>query len=81
MSVNGTGPAACAEVAARNGASNATAPAARDKAESIHFSPLRADQSAKRQDRSRPGHDDHPLYGADTWSVSGILLPGQVSVK
>jgi len=39
MSVNGTGPAACAEVAARNGASNATAPAARDKAESIHLSP------------------------------------------
>ena len=38
MSVNGTGPAACAEVAARNGASNATAPAAPGKAESWHVS-------------------------------------------
>jgi hypothetical protein len=38
MSVTGTGPAACAEVAAPRGASNATAPAARDKAEPFHLS-------------------------------------------
>jgi len=38
MSVNGTGPAACAEVAAPSRASRATAPAARDKAESFHLS-------------------------------------------
>jgi len=47
-------------------------PAARAKAESIHLSPLRADQGAERQDRSRPGHDDHPLCGADTWSASAF---------
>jgi hypothetical protein len=39
MSVNGTGPAACAEVAAPSGASSTTAPAARAKAESFHFPP------------------------------------------
>ena len=80
MSVNGTGPAACAEVAARNGASNATAPAARDKAESIHLSPSEPTRAPSA--KIAPGQAmTITLYGADTWPASGILLLGQVSVK
>ena len=69
MSVNGTGPAASAEVAATRGASKATAPAAPGKAKSWHVSLLSGESAMVGW---YPGSDvKHQNLGATQGAPSG----------